>query len=162
MRSIVMSESHGDSSRVRQIFEDNPGADHFIHLGDGAKDFEEAGWLYPDTVRNGVRGNCDFGSGFQLPKEGLLELEGARIYFTHGDLWRVKYGLDEIWRSTGTASGSSTPAASGTAATPRRGTWPWTSARRASCRCLEIFKIFPPPVYSLFILRRLAFWYNSN
>ena len=99
MRIIVMSDSHGDFSRVRQIFEDNPGADHFIHLGDGAKDFEEAGWLYPDTVRNGVRGNCDFGSGSQLPKEGLLELEGARIYFTHGDLWRVKYGLDEIWRA---------------------------------------------------------------
>lgn len=94
-----MSDSHGDFARVRRIFEENPGADCFIHLGDGAKDFEEAGWLFPDTVRVGVRGNCDFGRDPDFPKDGLLMLGGKRIYYTHGDLWRVKYGLDEIERA---------------------------------------------------------------
>lgn len=98
MRIIVMSDSHGDFSRVRRIFEENPGADCFIHLGDGAGDFEEAGWLFPDVPKKGVRGNCDFGCDPKLPKEGLLEFSGKRLYFTHGDLWRVKYGLDEIER----------------------------------------------------------------
>lgn len=99
MRIIAMSDSHGDFARVRRIFEENPGADCFLHLGDGARDFEEAGWLFPDTVRKGVRGNCDFGVDLEIPKEGMLELAGARIYYTHGDLWQVKYGLDEIRRA---------------------------------------------------------------
>lgn len=100
MRLIVMSDSHGDFARVRKIFEDNPGAECFLHLGDGARDFEEAGWLFPDAVKKGVRGNCDFGRDAEgLPREGLLELMGKRVYYTHGDLWRVKYGLDEIRRA---------------------------------------------------------------
>lgn len=94
MRIIVMSDSHGDFYRVRRIFEENPGADCYIHLGDGARDFEEAGWLFPDTPRRGVRGNCDFGR--DEPTSGLLELGGKRIFFTHGHLWGVKQGLDDL------------------------------------------------------------------
>ena len=96
MRIIVMSDSHGSFDRVRRIFEENPGADLFLHLGDGAKDFEEAGWLFPDTVRKAVRGNCDFGYDMELLKEGTLEVEGKRIFYTHGDLYRVKQGLEEL------------------------------------------------------------------
>ena len=100
MRIIVMSDSHGDFSRVRRIFEDNiPGADLFLHLGDGAKDFEDAGWLFPGVQKKNVRGNCDFGYGWDLPQEGLLDLMGKKVYYTHGDRWGVKYGLDEIERA---------------------------------------------------------------
>lgn len=99
MRIIAMSDSHGDFSRVRRIFEENPGADCFLHLGDGAKEFEDVGWLFPDTVRKGVRGNCDFGYGWDLPQEGTLDLAGKKLYFCHGDRWGVKYGLDEIERA---------------------------------------------------------------
>lgn len=94
MRIIVMSDSHGDVCRVQEIFEKNPGADCYIHLGDGARDFEEVGWLYPDTPRKSVRGNCDFGR--DEPSSGLLELGGKRIYFTHGHIWGVKQGLDDL------------------------------------------------------------------
>lgn len=99
MRIIAMSDSHGDFFRVRQIFEENPGAECFLHLGDGAKDFEEAGWLFPQTVRHGVRGNCDFGRDEGLMQTGLLELGGKRIFYTHGDLFQVKYGLDQLERA---------------------------------------------------------------
>lgn len=99
MRIIAMSDSHGDFARVRRIFEENPGADLFLHLGDGAGDFEEAGWLFPDVPRKGVRGNCDFGHDWDLPREGMLEFAGKQIYFTHGDRWQVKSGLDEIERA---------------------------------------------------------------
>jgi putative phosphoesterase len=97
MRIIVMSDSHGDFSRVRQIFEENPGADCFIHLGDGAKDFEEAGWLFPETRRLSVRGNCDFGR--DEPKTGLVQLGDRTIFYTHGDLFQAKYGLDQLERA---------------------------------------------------------------
>lgn len=96
MRIIVMSDSHGDFARVRRIFEENPGAELFLHLGDGAGDFQQAGRLFPDVPKIGVRGNCDFGFDRKLAKDATLELEGKKLYFTHGDLWGVKYGLDEI------------------------------------------------------------------
>lgn len=99
MRIIVMSDSHGSFGQVRRIFEDNPGADCFIHLGDGAKDFEEAGWLFPDTLRKGIRGNCDFGHSPDTPKELLLEMGDKRIFCTHGDLYRVKYGMEDLRRA---------------------------------------------------------------
>ena len=97
MRIIAMSDSHGDFSRVRQIFEENPGAECFIHLGDGAKDFEEAGWLFPETARLSVRGNCDFGRN--EPQTGFVELGGKKIFYTHGHLFHAKYGLDELERA---------------------------------------------------------------
>ncbi len=96
MRIIVMSDSHGSTSRVRQIFTDNPGAELYLHLGDGAADFVKAGWLFPSTARMGVRGNCDPSRDLDIPKTGLVELGGKRIFFTHGDLYRVKHGLDEL------------------------------------------------------------------
>lgn len=96
MRIIVMSDSHGSASRVRHIFEGEPGAELYLHLGDGAADFVKAGWLFPSTARMGVLGNCDFSRDLDLPKTGLVELGGKRIFFTHGDLYRVKYGLDEL------------------------------------------------------------------
>ena len=96
MRIIVMSDSHGSFSRVMAILHDNPGADLFLHLGDGAKDFEEAGWLFPDTARKAVQGNCDFGYDLELMQEGVLEAEGKRILYTHGDRYRVKQGLEEL------------------------------------------------------------------
>ena len=79
MRIIVMSDSHGAFYSVKQIFEDNPGADLFIHLGDGARDFEEAGWVFPQTSRKAVRGNCDYAYDLELPLDGLLELDGKRM-----------------------------------------------------------------------------------
>ena len=96
MRIIVMSDSHGSVSRVRQIFEEEPGAELYLHLGDGAADFVKAGWLFPSTTRMGVLGNCDFSRELALPKTGLVELGGKRIFYTHGDLYRVKHGLEEL------------------------------------------------------------------
>ncbi len=97
MRIIAMSDSHGDFFKVRRVFEENPGAGCYIHLGDGARDFEEAGWLFPEAPRKSVQGNCDFGR--EEPLSGLLEIEGKRIFFTHGHLWRVKDGLEELERA---------------------------------------------------------------
>ena len=97
MRIIAMSDSHGDFSKVRRVFEENPGAGCYIHLGDGARDFEEAGWIFPEAPRKSVQGNCDFGR--EEPLSGLLEIEGKRIFFTHGHLWRVKDGLEELERA---------------------------------------------------------------
>ncbi len=99
MRIIVMSDSHGAFYSVKQIFEDNPGADLFIHLGDGARDFEEAGWLFPQTSRKAVRGNCDYAYDLELPLDGLLELDGKRIYYTHGHQYQVKHGLEQMERA---------------------------------------------------------------
>ena len=41
-----------------------------------------------------VRGNCDWGS--TLPSVGEITLEGRKIFYTHGHLHNVKYGLYQI------------------------------------------------------------------
>lgn len=69
-------------------------ADVLIHLGDNSEDIEELTRGFEGKVY-GVRGNCDFTNTY--PKEQILEIEGKRIFITHGDLYGVKYSMNNIY-----------------------------------------------------------------
>lgn len=89
MRILVISDSHGDSYAVKQALMEQPAAKIVFFLGDGERDLE-----FIDSVQgvyvHKVRGNCDFASA--LPESVIDEVEGVRIYATHGYVQRVKYG----------------------------------------------------------------------
>lgn len=97
MRIIVMSDSHTAFSRVRRIVEKNKDADIFIHLGDGEDEFEDVHLLYPQLKFLSVKGNNDFRSFSK--KEGILEVGGQRIFYTHGDMYNVKWSFGELMRA---------------------------------------------------------------
>lgn len=85
----MVSDSHGDSYAIRQAVAEQPSARIMFYLGDGERDLE----LVEGTSNlfiHKVKGNCDFGSS--LPAYVIDEVEGQRVYATHGYVERVKYG----------------------------------------------------------------------
>lgn len=90
MRIAVMSDTHRHSYAIKQVSKLIQDADIAIHLGDNVEDVEILKQSYKGKILN-VRGNCDF-TGL-APIERLEEIEGKKIYMTHGHKYNVKYDL---------------------------------------------------------------------
>ncbi len=87
---LVMSDSHGNETLVREALAQCPQVKAVIHLGDGAA---EAARVAAEDPREWhiVRGNCDVGAA--VPVNTVVSLGGAKLYLTHGYAERVKSGL---------------------------------------------------------------------
>ncbi|MBR4860457.1 MAG: YfcE family phosphodiesterase [Alphaproteobacteria bacterium] len=90
MRILVISDSHGDSYSVKRAIAEQPSARVLFYLGDGEHDLDSYLPSRPDLYIHKVKGNCDFGSS--LPTYVIDEIEGVRVYATHGYVEQVKYG----------------------------------------------------------------------
>ncbi|MBO6054455.1 MAG: metallophosphoesterase [Oscillospiraceae bacterium] len=88
MRVLVFSDSHGDVEAMKRACEQyNP--DWVLHLGDCIRD---AVTLQKELKLNNccmVTGNCDLCS--RGMDQRTLELQGVRIFLTHGHTYRVKF-----------------------------------------------------------------------
>jgi putative phosphoesterase len=93
LRILVVSDTHRDRAALRRAILAQPSAEVVIHLGDGAEEAEDMKVSFPEKMFCLVRGNCDWGS--TLPPEGLVQLAGKRIFYTHGYTYHVKYGFYE-------------------------------------------------------------------
>lgn len=89
MRILVVSDSHGDPYAIKQAVDEQPAAKILFYLGDGEHDLSLVEGR-TDIYIHKVKGNCDFGS--ILPSSVVDEVDGVRIYATHGYVERVKYG----------------------------------------------------------------------
>lgn len=94
MRILVMSDSHGDYTKVKRAVMTQSDAQVIIHCGDGEQQVDKLRWDFPDRAVYAVRGNCDWNSN--LPLEEIITLEGKKIMYTHGHIYRVKFGYNEI------------------------------------------------------------------
>ena len=94
MRIVVFSDTHGDGRAIDRIVEKNREVTHFIFLGDGMREIENAVTKYPDKEFHIVSGNCDFNS--TNPGTSIIELANKRIMFTHGHLYDVNFTLDKL------------------------------------------------------------------
>lgn len=94
MRILVVSDTHRDAYSLREALLRQKSAEVVIHLGDGEAETEEMKYQFPEKMFLQVRGNCDWGS--RLPTVGEITLEGKRIFYTHGYIYNVKYGLYEV------------------------------------------------------------------
>ena len=74
MRIVVFSDTHGDGRAIDRIVEKNREVTHFIFLGDGMREIENAVTKYPDKEFHIVCG----------------------IMFTHGHLYDVNFTLDKL------------------------------------------------------------------
>lgn len=92
---LVMSDTHGDTTLAEKALRMNPDVDIVIHLGDYCKDVNRLQQLYPDIRFEYVYGNCDFMIG-NVPVEKLIEVEGQRIFLTHGHRYSVKWGIEKL------------------------------------------------------------------
>ena len=88
MRIGVFSDSHGDSHALDELLEKMGHVDVVCFLGDVARDAdhlrERCAAMPGQPELYAVRGNNDYYSTCQLPWELLIELDGVRIYMTHG------------------------------------------------------------------------------
>ncbi len=97
MLIAVIADTHKNQRSIniakKHIKEAN--ADLIIHLGDCVEDVELLKEEFNGEVY-AVEGNCD--NLNKYAKEGILEINEKKIYFTHGDLYGVKHGLDNLRR----------------------------------------------------------------
>src|SRR5690554_7363289 len=104
MRVLVVSDSHGDFSTLRRIYEqERKGGqdgektlDLLVHLGDGALDAMLLQRMTGIRVE-AVNGNNDPRGAF--PDELSLQLEGVRVYMNHGHSLGVRAGLELLARA---------------------------------------------------------------
>jgi len=90
LRILVVSDTHGDLDPVQQAIEQLGPVDMVLHAGDHYRDSEEIEYLLEIPVK-AVAGNCDFpGDG---PAEQLLEIEGYKVFLTHGHRYGVNRSI---------------------------------------------------------------------
>ncbi len=94
MKIIVISDTHGNMHRLKDVIEKNKDADLFLHLGDGAEEFFEVQKLYPNLSMNIVRGNCDFGYD-HVPNHETFDVDSHKIFASHGYMHNVKDDIDK-------------------------------------------------------------------
>ena len=93
MRILVLSDSHGDAVSMRMAIQ-NSSPDVVIFLGDGMRDWELNLPYIKCRKTAAVKGNCDL--YHEYPVKTIEELEGKRIYCTHGYMEGVKYGIEAL------------------------------------------------------------------
>lgn len=90
-RVLVCSDSHGNERALLAAAEaERP--DLLLHLGDGVSDAEALRGVFPEMELRCVRGNCDWHSAAPLLR--VTEVEGVRVFMTHGHGYGVKWDPD--------------------------------------------------------------------
>ncbi|NSB17391.1 MULTISPECIES: metallophosphoesterase [Clostridium] len=94
MLIAVVSDTHRMTKYINLAKGLIKDADILIHLGDNIDDAE----LLENTFKGkvyAVAGNCDYSTKY--PKESVIEVNGKKIFFTHGDLYGVKSSMNNIY-----------------------------------------------------------------
>lgn len=97
MRIVVFSDSHHNPAALKRIYlVRQHDTDLFIHLGDAQGDIAALQSFAPEIPLVWVRGNCDMRSSGE--PEQILNLDGVRIFATHGHLYSVKHNQDALFQ----------------------------------------------------------------
>jgi uncharacterized protein len=96
-RAVILSDSHGDEEGLRwmleQLWQTIGPVDYYIHLGDGARDFQRLeNFLLmrdPKCMPIGVKGNCDYGVD-DVPMQRMVRLGDKYLMVCHGHHYAVK------------------------------------------------------------------------
>lgn len=91
MKIIVISDTHGSLIKAKNIIRLNDDASLIIHLGDNFDDALSLQAKFPEKNFEYVAGNCDFAT--RDTSEKVIEVEGVKIFLTHGHRYSVKSSL---------------------------------------------------------------------
>ena len=94
MRILVLSDIHSRGSVAEKIIAAHEDIKDIFFLGDGIDHIDTLWGIFPDRIFHSVAGNCDTFSFTQT--SALEDLDGIRIFFTHGNLFGVKLGLARL------------------------------------------------------------------
>lgn len=90
---LVVSDTHGYTGNLDKAIEQNRNVDLMIHLGDVCDDERtiESKLRYPVKF---IKGNNDW--SYTLPDKAIMNIEGHKIFATHGHRYNVYYGIDKL------------------------------------------------------------------
>lgn len=94
MKILVVSDSHGGCGNFLDVIEKHSDINTIVFLGDGADDLEAIAYYLKDKKVIKVCGNCDFSC--RAPYCVIENINGKKVYCTHGHMEHVKYGLEEL------------------------------------------------------------------
>lgn len=94
MKIVIVSDTHGNNKEVLVSILEDEKPDLLIHLGDYVEDGEKISKILevPSVI---VKGNGDFRSNY--PEDRVIEVEGKKIFLTHGHRYDVRYSIDKIY-----------------------------------------------------------------
>ncbi len=92
MKILLISDVHGRIDKLDECLKKEiENVDAVIFTGDGIKDVEDFSFVYSSVPFYMVKGNCDFFSNY--PYEKTIDLNGHRLFITHGHQYSVKSTL---------------------------------------------------------------------
>ncbi|MCX7712025.1 MAG: metallophosphoesterase [Clostridia bacterium] len=94
MRILLMSDSHGNTNNIIKAIKKNKDIDIVIHLGDMLSDILKVMEGNKHIRYECVPGNNDWAR--EYPSEKVLDLEGKKVFITHGHHYNVKYDYQRI------------------------------------------------------------------
>jgi len=94
LKIAVISDTHRDLRYIEAAKKYIRDTDILIHLGDNIDDVQELSKGYKGKVY-AVKGNCDYLDSY--PSEQIIDVEGKKIFFTHGHNYGVKMSLNNIY-----------------------------------------------------------------
>ncbi len=90
MKAVIFSDSHRSFNPMMKAIEKEGKIDLIIHAGDVLADVEDLQIVYPNINIVHVKGNNDVWDR-TAPEDRLFEIEGVKIFLTHGHNYGVKY-----------------------------------------------------------------------
>lgn len=93
IKIVVVSDTHKEYKKYKEIVEANLDSDLFIHLGDGEHEFKDVAALYPEKRFIFVLGNNDYGKGSLT---AIVDIGEIKIFCTHGHTLHVQQSLNEL------------------------------------------------------------------
>ncbi|RQW87782.1 MAG: YfcE family phosphodiesterase [Geobacter sp.] len=101
MKIAVLSDTHGNYPLAIKMLDRISGLDCIIHLGDIVHDADIIECALDIPVIK-LAGNCD--SAPKAARELLLNISDMTIFLSHGDLYRVKNGIERICKKAASAA----------------------------------------------------------
>jgi len=88
----VISDTHGYMEAIERAMQLLPNAEAWIHLGDYASDMDD--YMERGLKVYRVNGNCS--PLLSIPNEEVLEIEGVKIFISHGHRYGVDYDRSKL------------------------------------------------------------------
>lgn len=95
MKLLIFSDSHGRVGNMVQAAEQEKDYNMVVFAGDVHRDIEEFMLCYPRVLVAEVIGNNDFFVK-SVPEDRLFEIEGKRVFLTHGHKYNVKFSTTQL------------------------------------------------------------------
>jgi putative phosphoesterase len=95
MKILVLSDTHGDTSKAEKAIRSSKRIDLIIHLGDYFRDAQKLSAMFPKIPIEYIYGNSDFVTE-NVPAEKVIEVCGKRIFLTHGHRYSVKWDYERL------------------------------------------------------------------